>query len=317
MNANDQLHVVFGTGAIGLALIEELSANGKRVRAVNRAGSAGVPDGVEVVGGDATDAGFTRTACADAGVVYFCLNPPYTEWPELFPPLQAGVLEGAAAAGAKLVAMENLYGYGPTQGRPLTEDLPMRPSSRKGQVRALMTRDLMAAHEAGRVRVAIGRASDYFGPRGLLSAMGATVFYPALVGEPVRLLGKPEVPHTYSYLPDIAKGLAILGERDEALGQAWHLPNGETVSTRGFVERIAQSAGTKPKISGTPKLVLRLVGLRNPVVREMVEMLYEFEEPFVVDDGRFTTAFGSHATPLADAIDRTVEWYRANPQPAT
>ena len=316
MNASHQLHVVFGTGAIGLALIEELSASGKRVRAVNRAGSAGVPDGVEVVGGDATERGFARTACADASVVYFCLNPPYTEWPALFPPLQAGVLEGAAAAGTKLVAMENLYGYGPTQGRPLTEDLTLRPSSRKGRVRAQMTRDLMAAHEAGRVRVAIGRASDYFGPRGLLSAMGATVFYPALAGEPVRLLGKPEVPHTYSYLPDIAKGLAILGERDEALGQAWHLPNAETVSTRGFVERIAQSAGSSPKISGTPKLVLRLVGLRNRGVREMVEMLYEFEEPFVVDDGRFTRAFGSHATPLADAIDTTVEWYRANPRPA-
>jgi nucleoside-diphosphate-sugar epimerase len=316
MTTSDQLHVVFGTGAIGMALIEELHASGKRVRAVNRAGVADVPDGVEVVGGDATDERLTKSACSDARVVYFCLNPPYTSWPELFPPLQAGVLAGAASAGAKLVAVENLYAYGPTEGRPLTEDHPYAATTRKGLVRAQMTEDLMAAHEAGTVRVAIGRASDYFGPRGPLSVMGGFVFYPALAGKTARLFGKPDMPHTYSYLPDIARGLAILGERDEALGCAWHLPNAEALASRRFVEMIYETAGTRPKISATPKVVVRLVGLRNPMVGEMVEMLYEFEEPFVVDHSRFVTAFGDHATPLDQAIDTTVAWYRANPGPA-
>ncbi len=316
MTANDELHVVFGTGAIGMALIEELHAGAKRVRAVNRTGSADVPDGVEVVGGDATDEHFTKAACADAGVVYSCLNPPYTSWPTLFPPLQAGVLAGAASAGAKLVATENLYAYGPTGGRTLTEDLPYAATTRKGRVRAQMTRDLMSAHEAGRVRVTIGRASDYFGPRGLSSAMGAVVFYPALAGKTARLLGDPDLPHTYSYVPDIAKGLAILGERDEALGQAWHLPVAETLSTRRFVEMIYESAGTRPRISGTPKVILRLVGLGNRNVSEMVEMLYEFEEPFVVDDRRFEAAFGDHSTPVAEAIATTVDWFRAHPESA-
>jgi nucleoside-diphosphate-sugar epimerase len=316
VTASDHLHVVFGTGAIGMALIEELHASGKRVRAVNRAGSADVPDGVEVLGGDATDERFTKTACSDAGVVYFCLNPPYTSWPTMFPPLQAGVLAGAASAGAKLVAVENLYAYGPTGDRPLTEDHPYLATTRKGRVRAEMTKELIAAHEAGRVRVAIGRASDYFGPRGPLSAMGSFVFYPALAGKTARLFGKPDMPHTYSYLPDIARGLAILGERDEALGRAWHLPNAETLTSRRFVEMIYETAGNRPRISATPKIVVRLVGLRNPMVREMVELLYEFEEPFVVDHSRFETAFGNHATPLRQAIDSTVTWYQANPEPA-
>ena len=116
-------------------------------------------------------------------------TPPYTKWPELFPPLQAAVLKGAASAGAKLVSFENLYLYGPTSGAPLTEDLPFAATGPKGRVRAQMARDLLAAHDAGRVRVAIGRASDYFGPRGLVSHMGERVFYPALAGNNAQVIG--------------------------------------------------------------------------------------------------------------------------------
>jgi nucleoside-diphosphate-sugar epimerase len=316
MTTRNDLHVVFGTGAIGMALIEELAANGKRVRAVNRAGAADVPDGVEVVGGDATSEPFTKAASADAGIVYFCLNPPYTKWPELFPPMQAAVLEGAASAGAKLVALENLYMYGPTGGAPLTEDLPYDATGRKGSTRARMAQDLLVAHEAGTVRVAIGRASDYFGPRGVLSTMGERVFYPALAGKRAQVIGDPDQPHTYSYIPDIAKGLAILGERDEADGKAWHLPNEPALTTRQFIEQVYAAAGTEAGIQAMPRLMVNLVGPFNGNVRELKEMLYEFEEPFVVDHSRFETAFGGYATPLADAIDATVAWYRAHPKQA-
>ena len=110
------LHVVFGTGAIGLTTIEVLAARGTPVRAVSRSGRTDVPEGVEVMTGDATDSAFATEAASGATVVYQCLNPPYTQWPELFPPLQAAVLEGAVSAGAKYVAMDNLYAYGPTGG---------------------------------------------------------------------------------------------------------------------------------------------------------------------------------------------------------
>lgn len=316
MTTSDDLHVVFGTGAIGMALIEELAAKGRRVRAVNRGGTADVPDGVEVVGGDATSEPFTTMASTDAGVVYFCLNPPYTKWPELFPPMQAAVLEGAASAGAKLVALENLYMYGPTGGAPLTEDLPYDATGRKGKTRARMAQNLLEAHEAGKVRVAIGRASDYFGPRGLLSTMGERVFYPALAGKKAQVMGDPDQPHTYSYIPDIVKGLAILGERSEADGEAWHLPSDAALTTRQFIEQVYAAAGTEPGIQAMPRLMVTLIGPFNGNVRELKEMLYEFEEPFVVDHSRFEAAFGNVATPLAEAIDTTVAWYRAHPEQA-
>jgi nucleoside-diphosphate-sugar epimerase len=229
--------------------------------------------------------------------------------------LQAAVMSGAANAGARLVVLENLYMYGPTQGQPLTEDLSHSATTRKGTARANMSRDLMAAHAAGDVEIAIGRASDYFGPRGLYSAMGERVFYPAVAGKKSRLAGKLDVPHTYSYIPDIARGLLVLGEREEALGRAWHLPNAPTITTREFVEKVYRAAGNKPNMSGTPRFILKLVARKDPNVAEVIEMLYEFEEPFVVDHSQFVETFGAQVTPLDEAIEATVDWFRANPEP--
>ncbi|HSK84426.1 MAG TPA: NAD-dependent epimerase/dehydratase family protein [Rubrobacter sp.] len=311
MTDNGALHVVYGTGPVGLAVMDELVSTGKRVRMVNRSGRAKVPEGVEVVGGDAADSTFTREVSKGTSVVYFALNPPYDKWPELFPPLQAGVLEGAASAGAKLVAVENLYMYGPTAGRPLTEGLPYAPNTRKGTVRARMSRELMDAHTSGKVQIAIGRASDFFGPRVLTSAAGEQVFGRAVQGKSAQVAGDPDQPHTYTYAPDIGRGLVILGEREEALGQVWHLPSPETLTTRQFVETIFEELGKPARVQVAPKILLWAIGLFNPGIRETVEMLYEFEEPFVVDHSKFEQAFGAHATPLKEAIGHTVRWYRS------
>ena len=307
----NELHVVFGTGPVGLAIMDELVSKGKRVRIVNRSGRADVAEGVEVVGADAADTNFTREASAGASVVYFALNPPYDKWPELFPGLQAGVLEGAASAGAKLIAVENLYMYGSTGGRPLTEDLPYAANTRKGKVRARMSRELMEANASGKVRVAIGRASDFFGPRVLASAAGEQVFGRAVAGKSAQVAGDPDQPHTYTYAPDIGRGLVILGEREEALGRAWHLPSPETVTTRRFVETIFEEVGKPARVQAAPKILLRAMGLFNPPLRETIEMLYEFEEPFVVDHSAFERAFGIRATPLREAIKETVRWYQS------
>jgi nucleoside-diphosphate-sugar epimerase len=313
-NDSQNLHVIFGAGPVGMAVMEALVSRGQRVRLVNRSGRANAPEGVELAAGDATDPATTRDLCRGAAVVYNCTNPPYTKWPDLFPPLQAGVLAGAASAGARLVVMENVYMYGPTGGRPLTEDLPYAATTRKGRVRAKMAEELLAAHQAGRVQIAIGRASDYFGPRGLLAAMGERVFYPALAGKAAQAMGNLDLPHTQSYLPDIGQGLAILGEREEALGQAWHLPSPETVTTRQFIELVFEETGQPPKVQVLPKFMLKILSLFSPMMRELDEMLYEFEEPFILDHSKFEQAFGNHATPLHEAIRTTIAWYRQNPK---
>jgi len=304
------VHVVFGTGPVGRAVMRELLSRGKAVRVVNRSGQGSFPAGVELRPGDAADRRFAREVCSGAEVVYQCLNPPYHRWPELFPRLQAGVLEGAAAAEAKLVSMENVYMYGSTFGKPLTERRPMTAMTRKGRVRAEMAAALLHAHKKGRVRVAIGRASDFFGPEVLESAMGARVFRPALHGQAVNVVGNIKLPHTYGYVPDIARGLVVLGQRDEALGEVWHLPGPETVTTREFLTMVFAESGHRTKVRRAGKPLLRFLGFFNPQVRELVEMMYQFQEPFVVEHTKFVDAFGDISTPLTEAVRATVEWYR-------
>jgi nucleoside-diphosphate-sugar epimerase len=311
-------HVIFGTGAIGLATLEALRRRGETVRMVNRSGTAPVPDDVEIFGGDASDPAFASAAAQGAKVVYQTLNPPYHRWVELFPGLQASVLAAAQATGARLVSMENVYMYGRPAGQPLTETRPYAAHTKKGRLRAGMARELLTAHQAGRVQVAIGRASDYFGSRGgAQSNLGDRVFPAALAGKTARVLGDPDQPHTYTYIPDIGEGLAVLGEHPDAPGEVWHLPNDPvTRTTRQLVEIIYRLAGQpRTKVGGTPVLLLRALGVVNPTVRELVELQYEFQEPFIVDSSKVATKLNLHATPLEQALADTLASYRT-PNPA-
>jgi nucleoside-diphosphate-sugar epimerase len=302
-------HIIFGTGAIGLATFEALRRRGENVRLVNRSGHARVPDDVEVVGGDASDPAFTTAVAQGASVLYQTLNPPYHEWTALFPALQAGVLAAAEAAGARLVSMENVYMYGRPAGRSLTEDRTYEAHTKKGQLRGAMARELLAAHRAGRVQVAIGRASDYFGPRGgAQSNLGDRVLPAAIAGKTATVLGDPDQPHTYSYIPDIGEGLAALGEHADAPGEVWHLPNDpKTQTTRQLVDLVYQLAGhPRAKLRVIPAPLLRILALVNPVVSELVEMQYQFEEPFVVDSSKIATKLGVTATPVEQALADTL-----------
>lgn len=313
-------HVIFGTGAIGLATLDALRRRGHTVRVVNRSGHARVPDDVEVIGGDAGDPAFASHAARDAGVIYQTLNPPYTEWAARFPGLQAGVVAAAEATGARLVSMENVYMYGRPAGHPLTEQRADHAHTKKGRLRGQMARELLDAHCAGRIEVAIGRASDYFGPRGgAQSNLGDRVFPAALAGRTATVLGELDQPHSYTYIPDIGEGLAVLGEHPDAPGEVWHLPNDpDTRTTRQLVETIYQIAGQRrTKLRTIPPLMLRGLALVNPTVRELLEMQYQFAEPFVVDSTKIAAQLGVTATPVDQAVADTVEAYRRSAPPTS
>jgi nucleoside-diphosphate-sugar epimerase len=303
-------HVVFGTGQVGHPLVTHLVAAGHDVVAVNRDGKGTFP-GARVIAGDATDPHFTTATCEGADAVYFCLNAlNYERWAEEFPPLQRGVLAGARHAGARLVVLDNLYSYGPPNGSPLVESMAPNPTSTKSATRAAMTGELLAAHAAGDVEVAIGRASDYFGPGALRSALGETVFVPALRGKTAQVMGNPDQPHSYSYTPDVAAGLATLGARPDAVGQIWHLPVDGAPTTRSLVETVYADAGTRPRLMAAGRLTLRAIGLAKPAMREYLHTLYQFTDPWVVDDSKFRKAFGATATPIGTALADTLTWYR-------
>ena len=303
--------MVFGAGQVGRALAARLAAMGLPVRAVSRGRPSDPVDGVEWRAADATDPTAAADAARAASVVYQCLNAPYTDWPERFPLLQRGVMAAAEDNGALLVSLENLYGYGETGGMAMTEDLPLAATTVKGRTRAAMTQELMAAADAGRVRIAIGRASDFFGAGATESSLGERVFGNAVAGKRVDFIGNPDLPHTYSFVPDIAAGLATLGTDERAVGGVWHLPGPETVTTRQLLDLVANEVGHPVGIRSLPKLAVRALGVFNPTIRELVELFYEFEEPFVLDTTKYQSTFGAQATPLPTAIAATVAWYRS------
>jgi len=310
-----ELHVVFGAGPLGRSVVEELVRRGVRVRVVSRSGKmAEAPARVELVAGDLYNPGVVRDLTQGAAAAYQCAQPHYWEWPQKFPPLQAAIIEGLTGTGTKLVIGENTYMYGDTAGRPLTEDLSYSAHTRKGKVRAAMSEAALAAHKAGKVPVALGRGSDFFGPWVLDSGFGDRVFYPALAGKAASFGGKLDLPHTATYIGDFGRALVILGEREEALGQAWHVPNDRPqITQRQFAELVYRETGHPVKASGMGKLMMAIGGLFIPGARETVEMMYEFEKPFVIASSKFERAFGVKATPIAEAIKATVAWYRAHP----
>jgi nucleoside-diphosphate-sugar epimerase len=304
------LHVVFGAGQVGRALANYLSARGLGVRVVSRQAPGELADGVDWQCADVTDLDAAVSAAKGGSVIYQCLNAPYTKWAERFPPLQRALVNAAERSGALLVSLENVYGYGPTQGRPMTEDLPLAAATVKGATRAGMTRELFAAAEAGRIRIAIGRASDFFGAGVTESTLGERVFANAIAGKRADFIGDPDLPHTYSYVPDIVAGLATLGTDERSIGQVWHLPGPETVSTREVLRMVAIEVGHPVAIRSVPKIAVRALGLINPMMRALAEMSYEFEAPFVLDTTKFQSTFGGVPTPIAKAVADTVTWYR-------
>jgi nucleoside-diphosphate-sugar epimerase len=270
---------------------------------------------------DISDPAQAAAAVAGAQVVFQCTSPAYHQWPAQFPALQASVVDAAAAAGALLVVAENLYGYGPGTGL-LTEDRPLTATTRKGAVRARLWQDLAAAHEAGRLRVVAGRASDFYGPGvGAGSVVGDRFFGALLRGKPAEVLGDPDRLHTYTYIGDFGEALVALSETESTWGRPWHVPSAPAVTTRSFAAQAADLAGvavpaTGPRLRRLAPWQLRLVGLAVPAVREMPEMQYQFEQDWVVDYSAYAAAVGGRATPMRTALAATVAAQASAAQPA-
>lgn len=305
----NELHVIFGTGPLGKWTARELLKQGKQVRLINRSGKTdNLPADAEIVAGDAYDTARNKELTRGATAVYQCAQPAYNEWTEKFPRFQAAILEAAIANGAKFIVADNLYMYGDTQGQPICEDMSYQPHTQKGRVRADMAEAVMEAHRSGKVRAAIARASNFFGPDDHI--VTDLAIRPAVLNKTINLLGKMDQPHSFSYAPDFGKLLATLGTRDEALGQVWFTPSPAAVTQAEFVSMLESELGHKVKFMAAGANMMRFLGMFNPMMRETVEMMYEWTQPFVIDTRKTEQAFGWSGTPLKQAIKATVAWIR-------
>lgn len=313
MNSSSGIHVIFGAnGGLGQALVRQLVEQGKPVRAVTRSGQAAAPPGVELAQADVLDPAAALRASEGADVLYHAINVPYDRWPDLLPPIMDNLIAAAASTNARLVYGDNLYMYGEVDG-PLHEGLPYRPAGKKGQLRADLADGLIAAHEQGKIQAVLARSSDYVGPGATNTITSLQVIGPILKGKKAMWIGSLDAPHTISYVDDVARGLILLAEHDRALGQVWHIPASEPLTGRRFIEMVCEHAGVQSCDHGVySRTIMRLVGIFSPMVREVLENLYQFERSFVLDATKFAQAFGPfQTTPNPEAIATTIAWYRS------
>jgi nucleoside-diphosphate-sugar epimerase len=308
------LQVIIGAGPVGLATAALLADRGERVRLVSRSGTrprSGTVAAVQAVAANATNAGRLAELAAGATVLYNCASPPYHRWPEEWPPLATAALAAAQQAGAVLVTMSNLYGYGPVS-HPMTEQDPLNATGRKGRTRAAVWEQALEAHQAGRVRVAEARASDFFGPGvRAQSPVGERSVPRLLTGRPVGVLGDPDASHSWTYVPDIATALVTLGGDERAWGRAWHVPVNPPMTQREIFVAIARLGDAPaPRLRRVHGWQLRALGIVAPVLREFAEVGYQFDRPFVVDSSAFEATFGTRPTPVDEALSVTISWWR-------
>ena len=304
-------HTVLGAaGTIGQELVHALVDAGVPVRAVTRRAQAPRAE-VESVAADVATAGGARQAIEGSHTVYVCVQPAYTRWVQEFPPLVATIADAAAASGARLVMLDNLYGYGHATGS-LTEQTPQDATSRKGRARAEIARDLLARSSRGELAVSIARASDFIGPRGL-SLPNVLALQPIAAGKKGRWVGRLDQPHSVSLSTDVARFLSVLGTSDGAFGRAWHLPVSGSPTGREFLELAHRLGGVDARPGLVTPLMNRMAGLFNADVREGNGLMDHWTKPFVVADSAFRAAFPGHtATPLADAITASLAGWRAH-----
>ncbi len=307
------ISVIFGAGQVGSPLARILLERGHEVRVVKRS-PGGIPSGAQPVLGDASDLSFCINAAEGATDVYHCMNPPYSakEWADLVPRYMGNLIEASARAGARLVALDNVYMLGRPNGKPLRDDTPMNPYSRKGEIRAQAAQMLFDAHRRGDVRATEGRASDFYGPGGRLTLLGDYFWPRVFKGRGGHVLMNPDVIHTYHYIPDVAAGLATLGAApDDAFGKPWMLPCRPAETFGDLVRRLEGPLGAPIRLAVVPSWMQRTISVFMPVLRETREMQYQFEEPFVVDDSRFRERFGVVPEDADRAAAATVAWARA------
>jgi len=300
-------HLVVGAGLIGRPLAERLAARGDTVTIATRSGSTAVGATARIL--DANDPAAFAQAATDASTIFLCTNPPYTDWAAQWPPIFEAAIFAASATDARIVVMGNLYPYGAPTGA-MTERSPETTTEAKGLIRQAGWAKMRAAHDAGQIRVVEVRASDYFGPGATGTAHLGESFFTAVLGsKTAHVVGKPQLAHSWSYLPDIVTTLIAAADYTGDWGRIWHVPS-SIASRTDIAGQLNAHYGTRGKVSGYPQLLLRSLGVINPMMREVWASSYQFVMPYVIDSTETERELGVAETPWTEALVATAESYR-------
>ncbi len=310
------IHTIFGAGgAVSDQLLPVLLNNKEKVRLVSR--TVKQIDGVESVAADATNYQQTLQAIKGSSVVYLLIGLPYDirVWRTQWPVIMTNVINACKETGAKLIFFDNVYMYGKVNGW-MTEETPFNPCSKKGEVRAGIAGQLLQETRAGNLQAMIARSADFYGPVGFKTSVpNLLVIQNLLKGKKSQWLGSADQPHSITYVPDAAKALYLLANKPEAFGETWHLPTAsELITGRRFVQQAAAFMQKPDGVTVIPNWMLSLAALFNVTMKELKEMNYQNEYPYLFSSEKFNKAFGFTPTSYEEGIKETVAWALRNNQ---
>ncbi len=306
--------LVMGYGACGRAVVDVLRRRDRTVAVAQRSRPSDLPDGVAFHPCDLGDADAVRHAVGGAAQVVLAIGLPYDRrvWQEGWPRAVTNTVEACAAAGARLVFVDDLYMLGP-QVVPLREDMPLSDYGAKPAIRSAVTRVWQAAADAGRVKVVALRAPDFYGPDVELSHIGASGLKAVALNKSATLIAPPDMPHDFAYVPDLARAVVTLLEApDDAFNQVWNMPCAPTRTPREILQLGAAALGHRLKIRTVPLGLLPILGLVSPFLREVSEMRFIFDRPYRVDASKWTRRFWSDVTPFEVGAPATARSFAAS-----
>ena len=305
------MQTILGSGgAIGVELAKVLPQYTRDIRLVSR-NPRGINPHDQLHTADLTNRDSVLSAIEGSEIVYVTIGFPYDTrvWQSTWPPFMRNVIEACKTYNVKLVFFDNIYMYDPGHIDNLNESTPIAPTSKKGEVRKLVAGMIMDEVHNGDLTALIARSADFYGPSiQKTSVLTETVFNPLHAGKKANWLGSTKFKHSYTYTPDAGKATALLGNTHNAYNQVWHLPTAKNPPTGvEWVEMIAQELGVKPQVQVAPKFMVRIMGLFMPIMREMVEMMYQYEGDYIFDSSKFEQRFGFKPTTYLEGIKEIVE----------
>lgn len=296
-------------GAIGVELAKALSKYTPSIRLVSRNPIA-VNPGDELFPADITHKDEVERAVKGSSVVYLTVGFPYTikAWKKLWPDLIQNTLEACKNNGAKLVFFDNVYMYDPDFLAGMSENTPIRPVSKKGKIRALISQNILKEAQSGNLQALIARSADFYGPSiKKTSILTETVFDNLAKGKKAFWMGRTDKKHSFTYTIDAGKATAILGNTPDAYNQVWHLPTApEPLTGEEWVKAIAGEMKVSPRFMSFPKPIVQLMGIFVPFMKELAEMMYQYDRNYIFDSSKFEKRFDFTPTPYSQGIHEII-----------
>lgn len=304
------MQTILGSGgAIGIELAKALKEYTPSIRLVSRNPKKVNPSD-ELFPADLRIKEEVQRAVAGSTIVYVTTGLPYNTkvWQEQWPLIIENVVAACKESQAKLVFFDNIYMYDPNYMPNLTEETPIRPFSEKGKVRARLVKMIMDEVKEGRLTALIARAADFYGPDVKTSILTETVIKPLSQRKKANWMSSVNYKHSFTYTPDAGKATALLGNTEDAFNQVWHLPTAANPYTgKEWVEKIATELGVAPKYRAVSKTLVKIMGFFVPVMKELVEMMYQYDRDYVFHSTRFEEKFGIKPTPYEEGIKEIIK----------